>query len=206
VQPVDRDRAPCGRGESEIVVSVLDHRGPHETPGDRLVEVRVVLVGPGPLLSDPVDARPGLGEPPEVNPVGASRQLGGERLEGSGPGDRRVRGQHGLHRLSWHARGGLPADGELERKLLGQLPLARGLPAGGLVPGGWYHEAGGTALACLHPQDAGLEKHLIVEDAGVLEPAPESRDGRTGHQRLRIRPQRHVQDRRGFRHALKARA
>lgn len=93
-----------------------------------------------------------------------------------------------MHRLSRHTRGRLPAYGDLERRLLGELPLTRGLPTGGLLLGGWFHEAGGPALACLHPEDAGLQKQLIVKDAGVLEPTPESCDGRTRHQRLGLRP------------------
>jgi len=86
-----------------------------------------------------------------------------------------------VHHFGWHAGSDFPAGEELERGLLVRLPLARGLPSGGPVLGGRYHEAGGPALAGLHPQDAGLQEHLVVEDASVLEPAPQGRDGRTGH-------------------------
>lgn len=105
-----------------------------------------------------------------------------------------------MHYLGSHAGGDFPAGEELERGLLGQLPLARGLPPCGAVLGGWYHEAGGPAFARLHLQDAGLQEQLIVEDAGVLEAAPQGHDGRTSHQRLGIGPQRHEQDRLVLRH------
>jgi hypothetical protein len=49
----------CGRRGSEIAVGVLDHGGADETAGDRLIEVGVVLVGPGPLLSHALTLGPG---------------------------------------------------------------------------------------------------------------------------------------------------
>ena len=65
----------------------------------------------------------------------------------------------------------------------------------------WFDEAGGPAFPRLHPQDTGLQEQLIVKDAGILQTAAQGRDRRTGHQRLRVRPQRHVQGRLAIGHA-----
>ena len=118
-RPSARHRASRSRREREIVVGVLDHRGADETARDHLLKVRVALVSRRPVLGERAESGPGSENFPKWIPRVLARRLIGERVQGCGPGNRRVRRQHRIHHLGRHARRDLLPDGDLERGLLG---------------------------------------------------------------------------------------